>query len=327
MLSGVGKRQAASWIDGLLMEAGIAKELLGVANAHVTSEQYVTLFRIIMDRLDDECLGLMSRPMRRGSFVLIARSTIGASNVASALRRIAASFDLLLADVSAQVVLDGDMTGIALTAWPGKKSQQNFLHELLLRVCWRLLTWLHGGKLVPRQFDFCFAKPDYAEAYNKIFPSLLRFEQASSVVWFDTQALAVPMRRDAQALNGFLRHSPANIVLPWLNEHTVSARVRALLQRSCPDWPDLLVAARHLNMAVSTLQRHLAAEGVSFQQLKDQLRRDMAIVHLSTSDAPLSLLAAKLGFSDSASFQRAFKSWNGSAPGVYRRILAKEEFE
>jgi AraC-like DNA-binding protein len=72
-------------------------------------------------------------------------------------------------------------------------------------------------------------------------------------------------------------------------------------------------------MSVSTLQRHLAGEGSSFQQVKDHLRRDLAIVRLNTSTIQLSALASELGFSDQAVFQRAFKTWTGSAPGAYRR--------
>ena len=72
-------------------------------------------------------------------------------------------------------------------------------------------------------------------------------------------------------------------------------------------------------MAASTLQRRLAADGTSFQALKDELRRDLAIVRLNTSTVPLATLADELGFADSAAFQRAFKGWTGSAPGAYRR--------
>jgi AraC-like DNA-binding protein len=72
-------------------------------------------------------------------------------------------------------------------------------------------------------------------------------------------------------------------------------------------------------MAASTLQRRLAMDGTSFQSLKDELRRDLAIVRLHTSTASLSALADELGFADSTAFQRAFKKWTGSAPGSYRR--------
>ena len=69
-------------------------------------------------------------------------------------------------------------------------------------------------------------------------------------------------------------------------------------------------------MATSTLQRRLAADGTTFQALKDELRRDLAIVRLNTSTVPLVTLADELSFADSAAFQRAFKSWTGSAPGA-----------
>ena len=72
-------------------------------------------------------------------------------------------------------------------------------------------------------------------------------------------------------------------------------------------------------MSASTVQRRLATEGTSFQALKDELRRDLAIVRLNTSQVALATLADELGFADSAAFQRAFKGWTGSAPGTYRR--------
>ena len=95
--------------------------------------------------------------------------------------------------------------------------------------------------------------------------------------------------------------------------------MRDLLQRTIPSWPDLGTAAKALHLSTSTLQRHLAMEGTSFQSLKDHLRRDLAIVRLNSSNVPLAALAQDLGFADSAAFQRAFKSWTGSAPGSYRQ--------
>ncbi|SCU91258.1 Ornithine utilization regulator (fragment) [Cupriavidus necator] len=74
-----------------------------------------------------------------------------------------------------------------------------------------------------------------------------------------------------------------------------------------------------MHISASTLQRRLAVEGTSFQSLKDQLRRDLAIERLSTSSTPVSQLAAQLGFADTTAFNRAFKVWTGSTPGSYRR--------
>ncbi|MEJ6668632.1 MAG: AraC family transcriptional regulator, partial [Alcaligenes aquatilis] len=99
----------------------------------------------------------------------------------------------------------------------------------------------------------------------------------------------------------------------------VSARVREYLQRTRPSWPDLGITARALHMSTATLQRRLAMEGTSFQSLKDELRRDMAIIRLNAHSMSFAELAQELGFKDSAAFQRAFKAWTGVAPGAFRQ--------
>jgi len=307
------------WLDGVLAQARIAESLLHLEQSRVTVEQYIALFSAVKDSLDDECLGyLRGRPLRCGSFALMARSTLGAKTLAAALQRVSESFALLQDDVALVPVSDGPLSGAALDVRGAPGGHANFLHGLLLRVFWRLLVWLHGGRLVPRGFDFAFAPPPHAADYVRIFSGALRFGQARSAVWFEAAAFAQPMRRDTATLQTFLRATPGNLIGPRLNERTASARVRALLQQACPEWPDLADAARRLHMSVSALQRHLAVEGKSFQVLKDELRRDMAIVRLTSTDATLSAIAAELGFADGTAFQRAFKSWTGSAPGVYR---------
>lgn len=313
-----------SWLDGVLAQARIAESLLHLEQSRVTIEQYIALFSAVKNSLDDECLGyLHGRPLRCGSFALMARSTLGARTLAAALQRVSASFALLQDDVALVPVSDGLLKGAALDVRraPGKHS--DFLHGLLLRVFWRLLVWLHGGRLVPRGFDFAFEPPPRAADYAQIFSGTLRFGQARSAVWFEASAFTQPMRRDTAALQTFLRATPGNLIGPCLIERTASARVRALLQQACPEWPDLTVAAQRLHMSVSALQRHLAVEGKSFQVLKDELRRDMAIVRLTSTDAALSAIAAELGFADGTAFQRAFKSWTGSTPGAYRSRTQK----
>ena len=321
MLSGIRARPGEALVDveKALEDAGIAPALLDEAAARVTAEQYVALFALLMERLDDEALGFLTRRLRCGSFALMTRSTLGAPTFEVALRRVARTFDLLQDDLSLVLLHDGPLAGFGLRLNIQPPKHQNFLHELMLRVYWRLFAWLHGGRLQARRFDFGFEPPPYADGYAKVFPGPLQFGQPLSAVWFDAAALDTPVHRDAQEIQAFLAASPANVILPRLAEQAVSAKVRAVLQQHRPTWADLATTAGVLHMSVSTLQRHLATEGTSFQALKDQLRRDLAIVRLNTSTVPLAALADELGFADSAAFQRAFKAWTGGAPGSYRR--------
>ena len=321
LLSGPRARGIATpqWISAMLDAAGIAPARLQEVRSRVTPDQYTALFTAIVANLDDECMSHLSRPLRQGSFALMVRSTTGARTVESALHRVADCFGLLQDDVALVVVRDGPLSGFALEINEDASSGENYLHELLLRVFWRLLAWLHGRRLVPRRFDFSYPQPAYAAAYERIFPARLRYTLPRSAAWFDAAALAVPVRRDTQAMQEFLRATPGNLLGPRLVEPATAARVRSLLQQSSRSWPDLMSTSERLHMSVSALQRHLAAEGTSFQTLKDELRRDLAIVRLNSSQVPLATLAGDLGFADSATFQRAFKNWTGSAPGSYRK--------
>ncbi|MDC8786348.1 AraC family transcriptional regulator [Roseateles koreensis] len=317
MLEAVRARGIA--LDCFLADAGIVPELLAQSSSRVTVEQYIELFKSLVNRLDDDLLGLQSRALKRGSFVLMARSAIGAPTLEVAIRRIARTYRLLQDDVLIKTVRDGALAGVTLHYTDPSAKWPNFLPELLLRVLWQLIAWLAGGKLRVARFDFAFAPPYYADTYAQAFPGKLAFNCEQSGFWFDASYLQNRVRQDEQSLFNYLSNAQKNVFMPQKSTDAMSADVRRHLQRRLPEWSDLVATAEALHISSATLQRRLAAEGTTFRVLKDSLRRDMAIVRLNTSSIPLEALALELGFADSASFQRAFKNWTGCAPGTYRR--------
>jgi AraC-like DNA-binding protein len=62
----------------------------------------------------------------------------------------------------------------------------------------------------------------------------------------------------------------------------------------------------------------LAEEGTSFRQHRDDVRRDIAIDALTSTNDTVEDIAARLGYADSSAFHRAFKRWTGRSPGSYR---------
>lgn len=317
MLSGVLAKKYD--VRPFLLEAGIAPELLQEASARVTAEQYIALFRTLTDRLEDEGMALFSRPLRPGSFALLVRSAASANSLGASIRRAIRTFVILQDDIVPELLREGKQAGFSLRFTSPVKERQVFLHELMLRLFWRLLAWLAGGHLAATRFDFAFECPPYAGWYGKAYTAPLSFGCGRSAFWFDAELLNDPVHRTEAAVRGYLADGQGNIILPKQGDDLVSQRVRRQLQQAHTTWPDLVAMAKLLHMSTSTLQRRLATEGTSFQALKDELRRDVAIVRLNTSNASLAELASELGFADSAAFQRAFKGWTGSAPGVYRR--------
>jgi AraC-like DNA-binding protein len=81
------------------------------------------------------------------------------------------------------------------------------------------------------------------------------------------------------------------------------------------DW----VAAK-LGLTRRTLQRRLSEHGTTFVLLAERLLQDRAQNLLSRTAEPITFIALKLGYLDSAHFTRAFRRWTGMAPSDYRRL-------
>lgn len=78
--------------------------------------------------------------------------------------------------------------------------------------------------------------------------------------------------------------------------------------------------ASNLGLSRQTLYRRLKAEGVTFEQLLDDLRHRLALNLVREQRLPVKQAAWRLGFSDPAAFSRAFKRWTGSSPSMARSM-------
>ena len=103
---------------------------------------------------------------------------------------------------------------------------------------------------------------------------------------------------------------------------SVSAKVRHFLHAHQPQWPLLDQVAEVLSMSRRTLLRKLESEKISYQQLLDEARNELACWYLRQSSLPLGHVAEKIGFSDQTNFSRSFKRWKGITPKDYRRQFA-----
>jgi AraC-like DNA-binding protein len=99
----------------------------------------------------------------------------------------------------------------------------------------------------------------------------------------------------------------------------LSNQVRSCLENRLNGDSDMAIVAQALNLSTRTLIRRLQAEGVSFHQVKDKLRQDIALRLLRDSDQPVENISAQVGFESLTAFHRAFKVWTSSTPLAYRR--------
>jgi AraC-like DNA-binding protein len=85
-----------------------------------------------------------------------------------------------------------------------------------------------------------------------------------------------------------------------------------------PCWPNL--AAIELQR---TLARRLTAEGLSFSEILDQLRSDLAAHYLGDASLSISQIAWLVGYQGVSAFSHGCKRWTGMNPKRMRdKLLA-----
>ena len=67
-----------------------------------------------------------------------------------------------------------------------------------------------------------------------------------------------------------------------------------------------------------TFQRQLEEDGTSFSELLADVRQSETLKRLKERNVTIAAIATDLGYSDQASFTRAFRRWTGTPPGQFR---------
>jgi AraC-like DNA-binding protein len=104
----------------------------------------------------------------------------------------------------------------------------------------------------------------------------------------------------------------------------IRARVRSLVAQylGSEDCTNERVAS-DLCMHARTLQRRLRAEGASFESIKDDVRRELALRYLRQDDMPFTRVAEKLGYAETSVLSRSCYRWFSATPRELRRAAAQ----
>jgi AraC-like DNA-binding protein len=81
--------------------------------------------------------------------------------------------------------------------------------------------------------------------------------------------------------------------------------------------------ARRLSLSTRTLQRRLGEQGMRFNELVDEVRKNLACRMLKDPAVSVYSVAFAAGYDDVSSFNRAFKRWTRSSPSAYRGMHSR----
>ncbi|WP_249278531.1 AraC family transcriptional regulator [Bordetella genomosp. 2] len=319
-----GARRQGLDIDIALWRAGISPGLLESPLSRVTQMQYARLMRVLARTMRDELWGLTPHRMRPGSFIRICSQLIHCRTLGEAVRTGLGLYRLLPQVFTPRLLVAGDVARIQVTH---RESQVDAPESYAMRtfcfMSYGVMSWLTARRIPV----LCVGVPSgkgYRSEAERLMRTRIRYTSNCASLEFEAHWLALPVVQTAESLQAFIREVPGNLVIKYRDRSRLSERIRRLLrQQALVDGVTLEEVGRHLGMTPQTVRRHLKAEGQSFQGIKDNLRRDAAIQLLARPDLTLNDIAAQLGYSEASTFHRAFKSWTGLAPGMYREANLK----
>ena len=306
--------------DELLANVGLSSSLLDMPQARVSAKHYGALWRAIAAALDDEFFGQDSRRMKAGSFAMLCHAVLGCETLGHALDRSLRFYALILDDISGSVERDTQEARIVLHERVAGAGRRVFAHELLLMLLYGVSCWLVGRRIPILRTEFSYAEPAHSAEYRLMYCSDLRFNRSNTLLAFEAGYLDLPVVQNERSAKEFLRSAPENILLKYKNVSSLAARVRRRLRQCLPGpVPDFEQLSEEMGMTPATMRRRLHEEGETYQSIKDQLRRDLAISYLSHSSRSVTDIAMELGFAERSAFHRAFRKWTGASPGEFRR--------
>ena len=171
----------------------------------------------------------------------------------------------------------------------------------------------------PVAVTFQHSAPASVAEHLRLLGPGVRFDQPENTVVYPTSALMAGMlSADPALLEVF--EADARRRLDQLKSHgAVSVRVQLIVgARLKGEVPSLAAIASELAMSERSIQRSLSEESTSYREIVDEVRKGLALSHLSRPGATAADVAFLLGFSEPSAFTRAFRRWTGGPPSQFR---------
>jgi AraC-like DNA-binding protein len=201
-----------------------------------------------------------------------------------------------------------------------QRHQDRHQIELFAFALLRLCRKLAGRNISPRVMKFIHHRSGDLNTIRRLFGCDVEFDADADEMIFDAGITKLPLVGDDSFLNELIVrmcedamvHRVANISpFRTLVENTIAP----LLPHA---EASTKTVAKRIGLSERTFARRLAAEGLSFGEILDQLRRDLAVRYLD-EDIQASQIAWLLGFHQPSSFSHACRRWTGKSPSEFRR--------
>lgn len=303
-----------------LLGTGISEAQLHEAGALIRREQEMRLIENLMLALPDVPalgfeLGLQYSVATFGIWGFALRTS---RNLREAMQRALRYLPLSTAYCAFSAYAEGDEFHVRADSGVVPQHLRQFLLERDIATGLNLLKELSLAGVELRRLDFEGDAPPYAHRIEALCGIRPVYNRAHNALVLSSADADIPLPMyDANLVR--LLEEQCRAQLERRQVGGIAGQVRQQLLGPLGLVASLEDVAAAVNMAPRSLRRKLDQEGSSFRAIVEEERRQLAAQLLQSTPMKLDEMAMQLGYTDTASFTRAFRRWYGQSPGEYRK--------
>ena len=308
-----GAAQRGARLPELCASIGISMDDLGNSEFKVPFEQSCQTWEVSVQQTKDNLLGLHLGEIATMSVLgLVGNLMQSSPDLLSAFEKmthyVAVATDMVHFGVKRhanEVTLTYKPAALWLKTYP--EGARHAIEQSMSGTL-RVFYMLTGKKIKPVRVIFKHKRGGDLAEYQRVFNTDLQFNDVGNHLVFTKEELLTPILSWDKSLFAFFekilkeKKSTRNVSLA----DQIKQLVRTDFQGNIPS---LEVVAARLNMTARTLQRKLAAEGVTFRELVHAVQKETA-AQLFKLKGSATQVADLLGYSDPSAFRRAYKKWS-----------------
>lgn len=317
--------EVAMELNPLLQKCGITPQALITPGSRISFDKVAKLLNRVRMVMGDEEHGRFERPVPPGYFRLMMLAMINTQTVTQALARMFDYFNVMTKALEFRLHRNGQQMECEVIEHVDIKVVGCGTLDLHLSAIVRIVSWLGNQVVRPTLVRLSFPAPPYRDEYRYLYyDASVMFEQRSCSLSFNAEALDQKIMQNEASVKKYLRYAPRDLFFPRYFAGNTSETVHQLMtnhlteQQTIPTQDQL---ADVLQCSPQTLRRRLADEGTNLHDIKLQVRRDIAIHHLSNHMQSVEAVAEVVGYTEASNFVRAFKAWTGMTPLQFRKRL------
>jgi len=305
-------------LPAVLRRAGLPAGFFQQEKIYVTTAELFALWRAVGETSGDPVIGLkLGAEARLERYDPAAIAAVCSRSFRDAVQRIA-FYKQLTCPEEIRIRTGRDETSVEFAFIQAEGDEPDVLVDICLS--WSVSIGRKGtdGKIKPLRVEL--TRPvRHRELLEAHFGSRVRFRADRNVVVFRSSDLDLPFTTyNPELLKILGAHLETEVQARKASLDTGEQVKQTLKQSLAGRRPTLQHVAKDLHLSVRTLQRRLTDAGITFQQLVEETRRDLAHHYLKQSAVELNETAYLLGYQDANSFFRAFHVWEGTSPGEWR---------